>query len=76
MPSVDPTAAINQAQHPQRVAQIQKQWHDMTGNVLHAPEKAKMPVLETATGAMHPEYSDFAKPFNTAGPEKTRGWKK
>jgi len=61
------------ARHPERVMQMQKQWHDMTDNVLRAPEKAKMPVLETATAAMHPEYSDFAKPFNTAGPKKARG---
>jgi arylsulfatase len=50
------------AQHPDVVARMAKQWHDMAMNVLQAPAKECAPVAAAATGQRHREWTDFSTP--------------
>jgi arylsulfatase len=49
-------------EHPERVARMAAQWHDLTANVLQAPAGECAPVAETATEKRHPEWTDFSSP--------------
>lgn len=61
------------AEHPDIVARMAKQWHDMTAQVLMAPARECAPVAETATDKRHPEWTDFSSP--AASSERRAGKK-
>ena len=46
--------------HPDIVARMVKQWHEMTANVLQATAKERAPVATTPTGHLHREWSNYA----------------
>jgi arylsulfatase A-like enzyme len=51
------------AKHPDIVARMAKQWHEMTANVLRAPARQQAPVAAERTGPhRHREWSDYASP--------------
>ncbi len=64
--------------HPDIVARMAKQWHEMTANVLHAIPKERVPVSETATGKKNERWSDYTgtKPPKSAEAVKKKRPKK
>ncbi len=50
------------AQHPDVVARMVKQWHEMATTVLRAPAKECAPVAAEATEQRHREWTDFSAP--------------
>lgn len=54
------------AQHPDVVARMVKQWHDMAAKVLMAPAKECAPVDPAATEQRHREWTDFSTPDASA----------
>jgi arylsulfatase A-like enzyme len=58
----DRTELINVAdQHPERVAQMVQQWHEMATNVLRAPQRHTAAVQTASPPHQHPEWTDFSK---------------
>jgi arylsulfatase len=54
------------AQHPDIVARMARQWHEMTAQVLQAPAKEQAPVAATATEQRHREWSVYTGGANTS----------
>ncbi|MBM3861828.1 MAG: arylsulfatase, partial [Verrucomicrobia bacterium] len=54
------------AQHPDIVARMRQQWHEMAANVLQAPAKECAPVATTATEQRHREWSVYTRGANTS----------
>jgi arylsulfatase A-like enzyme len=46
--------------HPEIVARMAKEWHDMTANVLQAPAKERAPVAQTVTEQLNREWTVFS----------------
>ena len=49
------------AQHPEIVARMVKQWHDMSANVLKVPAKENSPVATEATPKKNPQWTNYEK---------------
>lgn len=47
------------AEHPEIVARMSAQWHEMSADVLRAPAKERAPVAEKASGHVHREWSIY-----------------
>ncbi|MFT4689494.1 MAG: arylsulfatase [Verrucomicrobiia bacterium] len=66
--SQDRTELSNLAtRHPDRVASMSRQWHEMTATVLKAPKKSNLPVAAKASGHIHPEWTAFDLPLAEVG---------
>ncbi len=48
------------AEHPEIVARLSRQWHEMAENVLHATAKETAPVASAASPQIHPEWSNYS----------------
>lgn len=61
------------AQHPDIVARMAKQWHDMAKDVLHAPPRELKPVAAAAEEPRrHKEWTDYAAPARDPADGNTR----
>ncbi len=47
-------------QHPERLAAMVKQWHELAERHYHIPEKMRKPAAAEATGHVHREWTDFS----------------
>jgi arylsulfatase len=63
------------AQHPDIVARMVKQWHDMSANVLMVPAKENQPVATGVAPKTNREWTDYDAPL-TAGKAKGKGKRK
>lgn len=48
------------ADHPEIVKRLKAKWYEMAEHVLHAPEKARKPVLSSSS-KVHPEWTNFSR---------------
>jgi len=61
------------AQHPDIVARMAKQWHDMAKDVLHVPPRELKPVAAAAEEPRrHKEWTDYAAPARDPAEGNTR----
>ena len=64
------------ADHPDIVARMVKQWHDMTANVLLATGKETKPVATEATPKLNPSWSQYNEAASEKPEKKAKGKKK
>ncbi|MDB4459071.1 arylsulfatase [bacterium] len=64
------------AAHPEMVKRMSKQWHDMTSNVLHAPQRNNTPVTTEKIQHAHAEWTAFEQELGPIGKLRTASKKK
>jgi arylsulfatase len=61
------------AEHPDIVARMVTQWHEMTAQVLQAPAREQTPVAAVATQQRHSEWSVYTDGANTSSRTQATG---
>jgi arylsulfatase len=60
------------AEHPEIVARMSKQWHDMTANVLHAPNRSNVSVTTKRIQHAHIEWTAFDQELGPVGKARSK----